>query len=128
MKHIILDTNFLLIPAQFNVDIFTEIDQLMTEPYELCIIDSTLDELKTLMTTESGKDKRAASLAMQLLEKKKVTHLKTEKHLNTDKLIVERAKGEDYLVATQDKALKDILKENNVKLIVLRQKKYLRFG
>ncbi len=128
MKYIILDTNFLLIPAQFNVDIFTEIDRLVQEPYELCIIDSTIDELNSLTEKESGKDKRAAVLALQMLEKKKVKHLKTEKHLNTDKLIVERAKSPDFMVATQDKELKRILKENNVQLIVLRQKSHLTFG
>ncbi|MFH1064659.1 MAG: nucleotide-binding protein [Candidatus Woesearchaeota archaeon] len=128
MKHIILDTNFLLIPAQFKVDIFTEIDRIVKEPYELCIMESTLDELKILMATESGKDKRAAGLALQMLEKKKVKHLKTEKHLNTDKLIVESAKSPDFMVATQDKELKRILKENNVQLIVLRQKSHLTFG
>ena len=128
MKHIILDTNFLLIPAQFKVDIFSEIDRLIQEPYELCIVDSTIDELQRLMQKESGKDKRASALAIQMFEKKQVKHLKTEKHLNTDKLIVELAKSPDYLVATQDKALKRILKENKVKLIVLRQKKYLQFS
>jgi rRNA-processing protein FCF1 len=127
MKHIILDTNFLLIPAQFKVDIFTEIDKLFQEPYELCIVDSTIDELDKIQGTASGKDKAAAALALQLIEKKQVKHLKTEKHLNTDKLIVELAKSPDYVVATQDKDLKRILKENNVQLIVLRQKSHLEF-
>lgn len=126
MKKIILDTNFLLIPAQFGVDIFTEIDELMQEHYELCIIDSTIDELEKLKNTQSGKDKRAAALALKLIDAKKVRHLKTEKHLNTDKLIVEQSKQPDFIVATQDMALKRVLTQNNVQLIVLRQKKYLK--
>ena len=126
MKKIILDTNFLLIPAQFRVDIFEEIRQLMQEPYELYVVDATLDELDKLQFDASGRDKSAAALAKQLIGKKGVKTLKTEKHLNTDKLIVELAKSPDYLVATQDKELKGILKENNVQLIVLRQKKHLK--
>ena len=126
MKHIILDTNFLLIPGQFSVDIFTEIGRLMQEPYDLCIVDSTLDELGKIVEVASGKDRLAAKLALKLLEAKGVHHLKTEKNLNTDKLIVELAKRPGFIVATQDMALKRILKQNNVQLIVLRQKKYLK--
>lgn len=126
MKHIILDTNFLLIPAQFKVDIFDEIERIMDDPYELCIVDKTIDELEKLKTTESGRDKRAASLALQLLKAKGIKHLKTEKNLNTDKLIVELAKKPDFVVATQDMALKRVLKENNTEIIILRQKKHLK--
>ena len=46
MKKIILDTNFLLIPAQFKVDIFDEIDRIMIEKYQLFVLDKTIDELK----------------------------------------------------------------------------------
>ena len=45
MKKIILDTNFLLIPAQFNVDIFSEIERICDFQYQLCIVDKTLSEL-----------------------------------------------------------------------------------
>lgn len=126
MKRIILDTNFLLIPAQFRVDIFSEIERIMDVPYRLCIVDSTIDELNKIRETASGKDKQAAALALQLLKAKKVEHLKTEKNLNTDKLIVELSKQADYVVATQDMDLKRVLKQNNVQLIVLRQKKHLK--
>ena len=125
MKKILLDTNFLLIPGQFKVDIFSEIDNLMTDAYELCTIDLVLAELKGLITKGSGKDKAAAKLGLGLLKAKNIRVLKTEKHLNTDKMIVETAKELDFVVATQDQALKRDLKENKVQIIVLRQKKHL---
>ena len=98
----------------------------MLEPYELCVLDMTIDELEKLKKSASGKDKRASGLALQLIKAKGVKHLKTEKNLNTDKMIVELAKSPDYIVATQDMALKRILKQNNTKLLVLRQKKHLK--
>jgi rRNA-processing protein FCF1 len=128
MKKVILDTNFLLIPGQFHVDIFEDIAHIMTEPYELCIIDMSLDELNGLTEKGSGKDKAAAKLGLDLLKAKDVKVLKTEKNLNTDKMIVETAKSPDFIVATQDQALKQELKQNNVQIIVLRQKKHLTFG
>lgn len=121
-----MDTNFLLIPAQFRVDIFTEIERMMQEPYKLFIVDSTIDELEKIKATASGSDKRAAALALQLIGKKCVEALKTEKNLNTDKLIVQLAKSGDFIVATQDMALKRILKQYDVPLIVLRKKKFLK--
>ncbi len=126
MKKIILDTNFLLIPSQFGVDIFSEIKRIMDEEYELCIVDSTLDELDKLQITESGSDKKAAKLAKDLIKAKSIKVLKTEKNLNTDKLIVNLAKNPDFIVATQDKELKGILKGNKVPLIILRAKKHLQ--
>jgi hypothetical protein len=125
MKQIIIDTNFLLIPAQFRVDIFSEIDRLMYEPYELCILEGTIDELNKIQEKQSGKDKKAAALALKLIASKKVKHLKTEKNLNIDKLIVEQAKNPDSIIATQDMALKRVLKRNNAHLIILRKKQYL---
>ena len=41
---IILDTNFLMIPSMFKVDIFSEIERICDFKYELCIVDKTLDE------------------------------------------------------------------------------------
>jgi rRNA-processing protein FCF1 len=128
MKKVLLDTNFLFIPMQFKVDIFSEIERLMRVPYELCMIDMSLDELESLTTRGSGKDKTAAKLGLALVKSKNIKILdtgRTEKHLNTDKMIVEVAKSPDFVVATQDKALKRDLKENNVPVIVLRQKRYL---
>ncbi|NQU79275.1 nucleotide-binding protein [Candidatus Woesearchaeota archaeon] len=125
MKQIILDTNFLLIPIQFKVDIFSEIDRLISEPYKLCIIDSTLDELNKIKETASGKDKNAANLAIQLLKAKNVHTITTSKDKNVDNLIVELAESPEYLVATQDKELKQRLKANKIKIIILKQKKYL---
>lgn len=128
MKKILLDTNFLLIPGQFKVDIFTEIDRLMDEPYELFILDMALEELRSLSKGNS-KDAAAAKLGLGLLKPKGVKELpslKTEKHLNTDKMIVETAKSPGYIVATQDMGLKRLLKQNRAQMIVLRQKKYLK--
>ena len=47
-----------------------------------------------------------------------------EYHKNVDDLLVEK---EDYVIATQDKNLKQRLKQKGIKLIVLRSKKYLIF-
>ncbi len=123
---IILDTNFLLIPAQFNIDIFTQIDKLILKNYKLYVLDKTIDELNKIISNkkQSGKNKTAAKLALQLLKAKNVNIIKTTKDLLVDDLIVEIA-GKDTVIATQDMELKRKLKKKHIKLIILRAKKKL---
>jgi len=120
MKKIILDTNFLLIPAQFNVDIFAEIDRIMFEKYYLFVIDKTIDELNKIIKDkkQKQKDKQAAKLGLMLIKAKKVKILKTKQGKADD--ILAKIKG--YIIATQDINLKRRIKG---KKIVLRAKKKL---
>jgi len=124
VKKIILDTNFLLIPAQFGVDIYSEIDRICHFNYELYVLDKTLDELDHLIKTLRGRDKAAVRLSRAILEAKKPKTLKTSAKDYVDDIIL-GLKG--YIVATQDKPLRLELKRKGVKTIVLRQKKYLIF-
>ena len=122
-KIIILDTNFLLIPAQFNVDIFSEIERICDFPYQLCIIDKTLSELDSIIENQRQKYKNSAKLALKLLKSKAVKIIKTKKDKYVDDLIFDLAENADIIIATQDKELKKRLKNP---IITLRQKKYLK--
>jgi|TARA_B100001971_G_C17972385_1_gene423055 rRNA-processing protein FCF1 len=124
MKKVIIDTNFLLIPIKFRVDIFSEIERICEFKYGLYIIDKTIDELDKIVEEQRGKDKEAAKIAKQLVKAKKVKVIKTKKDKYADDLIVEAVKKGD-IVATQDKELKRRLKRKGVNSIGLRQKQYL---
>ena len=127
IKKIILDTNFLLIPITQKVDIFTEIDNIIHDEYQLYIIDKTIEELNNIIEKQSGKDKQAAKFALDLIAKKQPTIIETEKNDNhVDKEIINILKKEDYIIATQDKELRAILRKLNKNTIVLRQKSYLK--
>ncbi len=123
---IVLDTNFLLIPYQFNVDIFEEIRRICNFKYRLYIVDKTIDELEKLVEKERGKDKDAAKLAMSLIKHKDIKIIPTDDNKIVDDLIVDIAEEEEIIVATNDKELKEKLKQKNIRLIILRQKKYLK--
>lgn len=120
-KRIILDTNFLLIPAQFNVDIFEEIKRIADFQYQLCVLDKTVDELKKIQKEQRGKHKRAAKLALDLIKKKNVQIIKTRENKLVDDILAELSQKGD-IIATQDLGLKRRLKKP---YIILRQKKYL---
>ena len=124
MKKIIIDTNFLLIPYQFKVDIFSEISRICSFKYKLCIMDQTLGELEKIAKEQKGKNKHAAMLGTMLLVQKGAQKLKSKKG-NVDDSIVEEASKGVCIVATQDAELKRRLKKINVPVIVLKQKRYL---
>ena len=129
-KKIILDTNFLMVPVQFKVDIFSEIERICSFNYELCVLDKTIEELNNIISREGTKKKTYAKVALNIIKIKKIKVLDTSSMTgseHTDDIIVEIAKNKAYIVATQDKILKKRLKVKSIHLITLRQKKYLVF-
>jgi len=126
MKKIIIDTNFLMIPGEFRVDIFSEIKNIANFPYKLAIIDKTIDELKMIISRNMTKstDKLYAKIGLGLIESQNIEKIHTQAK-NVDDAIVEIA-DEDTLVATSDKELKKRLREKNVRIINLRKKQYLK--
>ena len=123
MRKIILDTNFLMMPFQFKVDIFSEIERICDFNYSLFVFEGSIDELKSIIHNQSGKDKKAAQFALKLIKLKNINVIKSEKK-DVDSLILENAGSKD-IVATQDMQLKRQLAKKGVSLIAMRGKKYL---
>ena len=125
MKKVIVDTNFLLIPGQFKVDIFSEIKRIMDDSYELCIVKQTLMELNKLVIEGKVVDRFAAKLAIVLIRQKDLKILRSFiQRKSADDAIV-AISDKNTLVATQDKALRTRVRGKGGKIIGMRQKKYL---
>jgi len=134
MTKILLDTNFILIPFTLKVDIFSELKRIADNP-EILLLDLSILELKKLANLSKGRDSLAAKATLSYIEKMPLKVEKTVKHLNAanslskigsvDDKIVEFAANNGYWVATQDKLLKEKLKNRDIKIITLRQKKHL---
>jgi rRNA-processing protein FCF1 len=128
---IILDTNFLLIPGSMGIDIFSEIERIISEPYELCVLDKTVEELdKIVQNSPKKKEGFSAKLGIILLKQKNLKTLASFSEEYADRAIIEYAakNPEKVMVATQDKLLRENLKKINVRVIQLRQEKYLVLG
>jgi rRNA-processing protein FCF1 len=123
MKKIILDTNFLMVVGQFKVDIFSELKRICDFPYEIFIIDKTINELKSIIEKQKGKHKAAAKLALTIIKNKKIKKIKT-KEGTVDELII-KLSNKGTVIATQDMELKRRLRKKGVSMVVLRQKRYL---
>jgi len=118
MKYVILDTNFLYIPKQFNVDIFDEIDRLLIS-YKLFVFDKTLDEID---------DRTTMALVKHKIENNSLNIIRTSTSYIDDAIVdfVKLHDNEyDIVIATQDQELKRRLKDYRVSFIVLRGKNHL---
>ena len=124
MKKIIIDTNFLMVPYQFGVDIFSEFYRICSFNYKLYIFKQSINELKIIVNKSGGKAKRAAQFALKLIKLKNINIIKSE-NKDVDSLIL-GSLDKDAVIATQDILLKKKLLKKGASVIILRQKKYLK--
>ena len=118
---VILDTNALMVPEQFGVDIFSELLRLGYA--EWLVPACVLGELRSLATrADRGKDKIAARVALGLIES--CTAVGVDNY-NADQAIVELAQETGAAVFTNDKALKKRLFSKGITVVYLRQGRYL---
>jgi uncharacterized protein len=117
---IVLDTNFIMIPGQFGVDIFDEFEKLAM-PIRLYVCEGTIKELGSIIEHGKTSDRTAARVALGLIEAKGIKTLPCEG--SVDDALVALSKEEETFIATQDKALR---KRIGSRKFVLRQKKYIR--
>lgn len=114
---IILDTDFLVNSIKYKVDVISQI--IYDYPTEkIGIIDKTIDELKNVNNLN-------ARAAIHLVKLKNLKIIKTKKDKIVDDLILDYV-SEGDIVCTQDLRLKRKLKEKNIKVLTIRQKKYVR--
>jgi rRNA-processing protein FCF1 len=116
---VVLDTNFMLIPFQFGVDIKAELDRILDFNYKLCTTDSVLRELESI-SKEKSKNGRDARVSLEMAKDLNIIPANGDVD---DALLMLASK--DTIICTNDKILKDKIKRKGAPLIYLRQKKYL---
>ncbi|NIP40445.1 MAG: nucleotide-binding protein [Candidatus Aenigmarchaeota archaeon] len=117
----LLDTNFLMIPGEFGVDILSELLNLGYT--EIFTLDLVVDELKRL-SVGKAKVSRNARIGLEFVRKGEIVILET-KGKQADQEILEFAKTREFAICTQDKELINKVKRFRGRVITLRQGKYL---
>ncbi len=128
-RRILLDANFLMLPAQYGIDIFSEIDRICTFPYELAVVQLVIYELQGIAKSK-GKDGDRARLALALLKNKSVAVVDNEREesktiKNADEFMLAIVRRDRDIVCTQDKELRRALREKGIATIVLRKRRVL---
>ena len=121
-KEVVIDTNFFMVPFQFNVDIITELENLLPS-YKLTTPSFVINELKGLKKNNKGKIRLNANLALKLANSSKV-EIKDISLLENETVDDALLRVSEVL-ATNDIELKKRAKDKGITVAYLRQKKYI---
>lgn len=123
-RPIILDTNFLLVPFQFKINIMREIEYLLEISHFFVISSQTIVELRNIGKGK-GKDGGAARLAIKMIENNDIKIIENSEHV--DNWIIDYAKENNAIVCTNDAPLRRKLKRLGIKMITMKSKSSLGF-
>ncbi len=121
-KEVVIDTNFFMVPFQFNVDIITELENTLPS-YKLTTPSFVINELKGLKNNNKGKTRLNANLALKLANSSKV-EIKDISLLENETVDDALLRVSEVL-ATNDIELKNRAKSKGITIVYLRQKKYI---
>ena len=121
-KEVVIDTNFFMVPFQFNVDIITELENLLPS-YKLTTPSFVINELKGLKRNNKGKIRLNANLALKLANSSKV-EIKDISLLENETVDDALLRVSEVL-ATNDIELKNRAKDKGITVAYLRQKRYI---
>lgn len=121
-KEVVIDTNFFMVPFQFNVDIITELEKLLPS-YKLTTPSFVINELKGLKRNKNTKIRLNANLALKLANSSKV-EIKDISLLENETVDDALLRVSEVL-ATNDVELKNRAKDKGITVAYLRQKKYI---
>ncbi len=116
VRKIMLDTNFLVAPFQLSIDLFEEIDRVYPVN-EVYTIEDAVQEARSI---EEGRYK---ALVEKLIETQGIEVLETEGEGEVDDLLVDIS--DEFVVATNDKELKERLVENGAEVLFIRSSSHL---
>ena len=121
-KEVVIDTNFFMVPFQFNVDIITELENLLPS-YKLTTPSFVINELKGLKRNNKGKIRLNANLALKLANSSKI-EIKDISLLENETVDDALLRVSEVL-ATNDIELKNRAKDKGITVAYLRQKRYI---
>jgi len=120
---VIADTNFLMIPGLFGVDIFGELDRITERKYRLLVPKPVVEELKEIAAEGSPRERSAARIALDILLLSGAEVVDIEPP--ADDAILKLAREHKYVVGTNDAKLRRKLRSNGIPVVYLRQKSHL---
>jgi len=122
---VILDSNFLFVPAQFKIDVFEGLMNLLNQRFEPILLSTTYQELQKMAAKGSPSRRKQALLALKLAEKCRLVSIEKEEGETNDDVILRIAAEWKSPVATNDRELRRKLRNRGLPVIFLRGKSRL---
>ncbi len=124
LPHALLDANFLMIPHQHGVDVFSELERLLGS-YVPMTAPQVVEELERIASSARGSDRVAARVALSLLDLKDVEVVEVEGRDGDEALLNLAERVPNPYLCTQDKALKRAALDAGIPVITMRQTTHL---
>ena len=122
---VVVDANFMTVPAQFGIDVFAEAERVLEQRVEFIMLSSVLNEIEAI--SEGNKrqtEKRAFSIARSLTDRcKQVESIHSQ--LPVDDQLLEYTISVNGILATNDRNLRINARKKGVPVLYLRGKKRL---
>ncbi|WP_456367428.1 PIN domain-containing protein [Thermococcus sp.] len=123
---VVPDTNFLLIPGQFGVDIISELHRILDVRFKIVVPNVVLQELEVIERKSRGRDLMAVRMAKKLVERfEKINVGEFGKRPIDDQILEFALNNERVIVCTNDRELKRRLRKKGIPVVYLRSKKIL---
>jgi rRNA-processing protein FCF1 len=124
---VVVDTNFIAVPVQFGVDIFSEAERVLERKLEFVILSSALDELERKhASAQSRAQERYFRVARDLAKRCKIVGPGGLPDVGSvDDQVLEYTRAVNGVLATNDRALKRKAREAGVPVLILRGQKHL---
>jgi rRNA-processing protein FCF1 len=120
---LLVDTNFLLIPLRFKVDIFEESQNAVNDLVEFYVSSRVIDEISILKEKSKNKFVRQLVFAEKIAEN--CTVIQDDSSTLVDDSLINLASKEGMVIGTTDAELRQKARNSGVKVVYLRQKSHL---
>ena len=123
---VVVDTSFLLIPAEFGIDVFAESRRVLERSVEFILLTSVLQEIgirtRSGDSLRNGKFRIASDLAKRC---RTVTIDSSIAGLPVDNQLLEYTMSIKGVLATNDRRLRERARERGLPVLMMRGKKRL---
>jgi rRNA-processing protein FCF1 len=120
---VLLDANALMMPAQFSIDLFDELRQLVGA-FEPLVLESIMTELAGI-SSGKGRDAAAARHAISVAQRCTTVHSPEPVSDTVDERLIDYAQKNGCLVVTNDRHLREMLLSRGIGVISMRKQKRL---
>ena len=120
-----MDSNAFFAPLEYKIDIFVELEKSLNRNYEPILLSPVKHELETLAQKDSPKTRKNATFALSLAEKCTFVEVPQKHKEQTDDAIIRIAKQWNAPVFTNDKELRQKLRDISMPVIYVRAKSRL---
>jgi rRNA-processing protein FCF1 len=120
---ILCDTNFLLIPLRFGVDIFSETDNALNDICSFYVSSRVMNEIKLLRKDAKPSLDKELLFALKMAERCSI--IEDDSELLVDDSLIKLAKEHHMALGTIDSELRKKARLEGVKVVYLRQRRYL---